>query len=257
MSTPGRDDVAGTAQAPGLSPKVAAALGRYKVMAVVVGLGLLVLTLEVVLHYGFDDDSLAWWSPIHGVLYMLYLVATADLGLIAYETPAREGLVLDEGVIVEIVRPGTGDPVPEGEVGELVVTTLNPDYPLIRFGTGDLSAVLPGPCPTGRTNTRIKGWMGRADQTTKVRGMFVHPGQVAAIVRRFPQVHKARLVVSGEMASDHMVLQVETTETAAGLAHQLSDAIREVTKLRGDVEMVGLGTLPNDGKVIEDARSYR
>jgi phenylacetate-CoA ligase len=170
---------------------------------------------------------------------------------------AREGLVLDEGVIVEIVRPGTGDPVPEGEVGELVVTTLNPDYPLIRFGTGDLSAVLPGMCPTGRTNTRIKGWMGRADQTTKVRGMFVHPGQVAAIAKRFPQVLRARLVVSGEMANDQMVLQVETTETAEGLAQQLADAMREVTKLRGEVQMVAPGTLPNDGKVIEDARSYR
>ncbi|PTT36843.1 AMP-dependent synthetase, partial [Acidovorax sp. HMWF018] len=174
-----------------------------------------------------------------------------------YETSAREGLVLDEGVIVEIVRPGTGDPVPEGEVGELVITTLNPDYPLIRFGTGDLSAVLPGQCPTGRTNTRIKGWMGRADQTTKVRGMFVHPGQIATIARRFPQVQRARLVVSGEMANDQMVLQVETTETAEGLAHQLSDAIREVTKLRGEVQMVPPGTLPNDGKVIEDARSYK
>ena len=182
--------------------------------------------------------------------------ATADLGLIAYETSAREGLVLDEGVIVEIVRPGTGDPVPEGEVGELVVTTLNTDYPLIRFGTGDLSAVLPGDCPTGRTNTRIKGWMGRADQTTKVRGMFVHPGQVAAITKRFPQVQRARLVVTGAMANDQMVLQVETTETAEGLALQLQDAVREVTKLRGEVQMVAPGSLPNDGKVIEDARSY-
>jgi phenylacetate-CoA ligase len=160
-------------------------------------------------------------------------------------------------VIVEIVRPGTGDPVPEGEVGELVVTTLNPDYPLIRFGTGDLSAVLPGQCPTGRSNTRIKGWMGRADQTTKVRGMFVHPGQVASIAKRFPQVQRARLVVSGEMANDQMVLKVETLETAEGLARQLGEAIREVTKLRGDVEMVAPGTLPNDGRVIEDARSYR
>ena len=200
--------------------------------------------------------SLRDWLAERGIhAYQCY--ATADLGLIAYETEAREGLVLDEGVIVEIVRPGTGDPVPEGEVGELVVTTLNPDYPLIRFGTGDLSAVLPGTCPTGRTHTRIKGWMGRADQTTKVRGMFVHPGQVAAIAKRFPQVQRARLVVSGEMANDQMVLRVETTETAEGLAHQLGDAIREVTKLRGDVEMVPPGTLPNDGKVIEDARSYR
>ncbi|WCM87721.1 phenylacetate--CoA ligase family protein [Acidovorax sp. NCPPB 3576] len=200
--------------------------------------------------------SLRDWLAERGVAgYQCY--ATADLGLIAYETSAREGLVLDEGVIVEIVRPGTGDPVPDGEVGELVVTTLNPDYPLIRFGTGDLSAVLPGACPTGRTNTRIKGWMGRADQTTKVRGMFVHPGQVADIVRRFPQVLRARLVVSGEMASDQMLLRVETTETAAGLAVQLAEAMREQTKLRGEVEMVPPGTLPNDGRVIEDARSYR
>ena len=200
--------------------------------------------------------SLRDWLAERGIAaYQCY--ATADLGLIAYETEAREGLVLDEGVIVEIVRPGTGNPVPEGEVGELVVTTLNPDYPLIRFGTGDLSAVLPGTCPTGRTNTRIKGWMGRADQTTKVRGMFVHPGQIAAIAKRFPQVLRARLVVSGEMANDQMVLQVETEETAEGLARQLGDAIREVTKLRGDVQMVAPGTLPNDGKVIEDARSYR
>ncbi|CAN7204630.1 phenylacetate--CoA ligase family protein [Acidovorax sp. Leaf78] len=200
--------------------------------------------------------SLRDWFAERGIAgYQCY--ATADLGLIAYETSAREGLVLDEGAIVEIVRPGTGDPVPEGEVGELVVTTLNPDYPLIRFGTGDLSAVLPGTCPTGRTNTRIKGWMGRADQTTKVRGMFVHPGQIATIARRFPQVLRARLVVSGEMANDQMVLQVETTETAEGLARQLGDAIREVTKLRGDVQMVAPGTLPNDGKVIEDARSYK
>jgi phenylacetate-CoA ligase len=184
--------------------------------------------------------------------------ATADLGLIAYETAAREGLVLDEGVIVEIVRPGTGDPVPDGEVGELVVTTLNPDYPLIRFGTGDLSAVLPGTCPTGRTNTRIKGWMGRADQTTKVRGMFVHPGQVADIAKRFPEVIKARLVVSGEMANDSMTLKVETAGGELdGLQARISDAIRDVTKLRGQVELQTAGSLPNDGKVIEDARSYQ
>ena len=200
--------------------------------------------------------SLRDWFLERGIAgYQCY--GTADLGLIAYETEAREGLVLDENVIVEIVRPGTGDPVPEGEVGELVVTTLNTDYPLIRFGTGDLSAVLPGPCPTGRTNARIKGWMGRADQTTKVRGMFVHPGQVAAIASRFPQVMRARLVVSGEMANDQMVLQVETTETSGGLATQLAEVTREITKLRGEVELVAPGTLPNDGKVIEDARSYR
>ena len=183
--------------------------------------------------------------------------ATADLGLIAYETSAREGLVLDEGVIVEIVRPGTGDPVPEGEVGEIVVTTLNPDYPLVRFGTGDLSAVLPGPCPTGRTNARIKGWLGRADQTTKVRGMFVHPGQVAEIARRFPEVQRARLVVEGEMADDRMTLRLECPSAAEGLTERIGEAIRDVTKLRGTVELVAPGSLPNDGKVIEDARSYR
>lgn len=175
----------------------------------------------------------------------------------AYETSAREGLVLDEGVIVEIVRPGTGDPVPEGEVGEIVVTTLNPDYPLIRFGTGDLSAVLPGHCPTGRTNTRIKGWLGRADQTTKVRGMFVHPGQVAEIARRFPEVQRARLVVEGEMGDDRMTLRLECAAAAQGLAERVAEAIRDITKLRGTVEFVAPGSLPNDGKVIEDARSYR
>ena len=199
--------------------------------------------------------SLRDWLQERGVTaYQCY--ATADLGLIAYETSAREGLVLDEGVIVEIVRPGTGDPVPEGEVGELVITTLNTDYPLVRFGTGDLSAILPGTCPTGRTNVRIKGWMGRADQTTKVRGMFVHPGQVSEVAKRFPQVGKARLVVSGEMASDHMALLVESTETAEGLALQIGDAVREITKLRADIQLVAPGSLPNDGKVIEDMRSY-
>jgi phenylacetate-CoA ligase len=201
--------------------------------------------------------SLRDWFTAHGVdAYQCY--ATADLGLIAYETAAREGLVLDEGVIVEIVRPGTGDPVPEGEVGELVVTSLNPDYPLIRFGTGDLSAVLSGTCPTGRTNTRIKGWMGRADQTTKIRGMFVHPGQVDTIAKRFPEITKARLVVTGEMANDAMTLKVETACSGPdALAVKIGEAIRDVTKLRGDVELVVPGSLPNDGKVIEDARSYK
>ena len=200
--------------------------------------------------------SLRDWLGERGIAaYQCY--ATADLGLIAYETAAREGLVLDEGVIVEIVRPGTGDPVPEGEVGELVVTTLNPDYPLVRFGTGDLSAVLPGTCPTGRTNTRIKGWMGRADQTTKVRGMFVHPGQVAEVVRRLPEVLKARLVVGGEMANDHMTLRLETRSTDPALAERAGEAVRGITKLRGAIEMVAPGSLPNDGKVIEDIRSYQ
>ena len=200
--------------------------------------------------------SLRDWLLARGIAaYQSY--GTADLGLIAYETEARDGLVLDEGVIVEIVRPGTGDPVPEGEVGEVVVTTLNPSYPLIRFGTGDLSAVLAGNCPTGRTNTRIKGWLGRADQTAKVRGMFVHPAQVAEIARRHPQVRRARLVVSGEMANDHMALHVEVEGKPEGLAARLAEAMRDVTKLRGEVALCAIGSLPNDGKVIEDARSYR
>ena len=203
--------------------------------------------------------SLRDWMTEHGVnAYQCY--ATADVGLIAYETSARQGLVLDEGVIVEIVRPGTGDPVPEGEVGELVITSLNPDYPLIRFGTGDLSAILTGTCPTGRTNQRIKGWMGRADQTTKVRGMFVHPGQVAEVVKRFPSALRARLVVQGEMANDSMALHVETTAASsaeAELKAQIAEAIRDITKLRSDVHLVAPGTLANDGKVIEDARSYQ
>ncbi len=194
------------------------------------------------------------WLLARGIAaYQSY--GTADLGLIAYETEARDGLVLDEQVILEIVRPGTGEPVPKGEVGEVVVTTLNPDYPLIRFGTGDLSAVLPGSCPTGRSNTRIRGWLGRADQTAKVRGMFVHPAQVSEIVRRCPEVTKARLVVSGEMADDRMTLEVETVAgDVAGLAERLATHIREVTKLRGEVQLVPVGSLPNDGKVIEDVR---
>ena len=201
--------------------------------------------------------SLRDWFTQQGVAaYQCY--ATADVGLIAYETSAREGLVIDEGVIVEIVRPGTGDPVADGEVGEVVVTVLNPDYPLIRFGTGDLSAILPGLCPTGRTSQRIKGWMGRADQTTKIKGMFVHPGQVAEIVKRFPEVTKARLVVSGEVANDQMALHVETASLAdEGLKGRLSEAVRDVTKLRGEVHLVAQGSLANDGKVIEDARSYQ
>ena len=202
--------------------------------------------------------SLRDWMTAQGVhAYQCY--ATADVGLIAYETSARQGLVLDEGVIVEIVRPGTGDPVAEGEVGELVITSLNPDYPLIRFGTGDLSAILAGSCPTGRTNQRIKGWMGRADQTTKVRGMFVHPGQVAEVVKRFPAVLKARLVVQGEMANDSMTLHAETASNSGteALKAQIAEAIRDITKLRSEVLLVAPGSLTNDGKVIEDARSYQ
>ena len=179
---------------------------------------------------------------------------TADLGLIAYETAAREGLVLDEGVIVEIVRPGTGEPVAEGEVGEVVVTPLNRDYPLVRFGTGDLSAILPGHCPTGRTHTRIKGWMGRADQTAKVRGMFVHASQVADVLKRHAELSRARLVIEGEMANDRMTLRAEAVTRPEGLAAAVAASVRDITKLRCDVQLEVPGTLPNDGKVIEDLR---
>ena len=212
------------------------------------------LTKGLVGGEAFPPSLRDWFTERGMAIYQSY--ATADVGLIAYETVSRDGLVLDEGVIVEIVRPGTGDPDSEGEVGEIVVTVLGPDYPLIRFGTGDLSAVLPGACPTGRTNTRIKGWLGRADQTTKIRGMFVHPGQVAEIVKRFPEVSRARLVVSGEMANDQMKLLVESA-AAQGLSERVAEVVRDVTKLRGDVEVVAPGSLPNDGKVIEDARSYK
>ncbi|WP_414896364.1 phenylacetate--CoA ligase family protein [Roseateles sp.] len=201
--------------------------------------------------------SLRDWFLARGVAaYQCY--ASADLGLIAYETSAREGLVLAEGLIVEIVRPGTAEPLPDGEVGELVVTSFNPDYPLIRFGTGDLSAVLPGRCPTGRSNTRIKGWLGRADQSVKVRGMFVHAAQVAEIMRRFPALGRARLVVEGALAQDRMSLHIEAQAMAAveGLSEQIEATIREVTKLRSEVVWAAPGSLANDGLVIEDARSY-
>jgi len=183
--------------------------------------------------------------------------ATADLGTIAYESAAREGLVIDEGVLVEILRPGTGDPVPPGEVGEVVVTSLfNADYPLIRFGTGDLSAILPGTSPCGRTNLRIKGWMGRADQTTKVKGMFVHPAQVAAILARHPELGRARLVVDNAEGADRMTLVVEVAGNRSSNAEAIVASIREITKLRGEVAFRAPGELPNDGKVIDDVRKY-
>lgn len=192
---------------------------------------------------------------------VLQLYASADLGLIAYESALpdgapTEGMILEESLILEIVRPGTGDPVAAGEVGEVVVTSPNPDYPLIRFGTGDLSAVLAGTSPCGRTNTRIRGWMGRADQTTKVRAMFVTPKQVHEVLRRHPEVLKARLVVEGETGNDRMTLKCEVGEKTGGLVEAIVVSIRDVTKLRGEVELVAPGTLPNDGKVIEDARKY-
>jgi phenylacetate-CoA ligase len=154
------------------------------------------------------------------------------------------------------VRPGTGDVLADGEVGEVLVTTFNADYPLIRFATGDMSAVLPGPCPTGRSNLRIKGWLGRADQTAKVRGMFIHPSQVADVMRRHPEIKRARLVVSGEMANDQLALHIECAALTEGLPAAVAGSVRDITKLRADVVVCGVGSLPNDGKVIEDARQY-
>ena len=182
----------------------------------------------------------------------LQCYATADLGNIAYESSAMEGMILDEHVIVEIVTPGTGDPVPEGEVGEVLVTTLNPDYPLIRFATGDLSAIMPGQSPCGRTNTRIKGWMGRADQTTKVKGMFVRPEQVAELVARHEAVQKVRVIVTREGEQDAMTVQLEA---AGGDPEAYAESVNAILKLRGRVELVAEGSLPKDGVVIEDQRS--
>jgi phenylacetate-CoA ligase len=188
---------------------------------------------------------------------VLQSYASADLGLIAYESEALEGMILDEALILEIVRPGTGEPVAEGEVGEVVITSFNPDYPLIRFGTGDLSAVLPGISPCGRTNTRIRGWMGRADQTTKMKGMFVQPSQVAEIVRRHKEILRARLVVDNPGGTDRMTLQCEIRAAPpAGLAQAVESSIRSITKLRGEVAFRKPGELPNDGRVIEDAKKY-
>jgi phenylacetate-CoA ligase len=187
--------------------------------------------------------------------------ASADLGLIAYESlmpdgTVNEGMIIDERLILEIVRPGTGDPVAPGEVGEVVITSFNKDYPLIRFATGDLSAVLPGTSPCGRTNVRIKGWMGRADQSTKVRAMFVTPRQINDIVRRHPEIARARLVVEGEAGNDRMTLKCEVKERPEHLTEAIVASIRDVTKLRGEVELVASASLPNDGKVIEDLRKY-
>jgi phenylacetate-CoA ligase len=182
--------------------------------------------------------------------------ATADLGLVAYESEALEGMIVSENLIVEIVRPGTGDPVPEGEVGEVVVTTFTREYPLIRFATGDLSAVLPGVSPCGRTNMRIKGWMGRADQTTKVKGMFVHPNQVAEVVKRHPQIVKGRLVVDRKDDNDVMIFQCEAPAGGDDLAGAVGATLQVVCKLKGAVVVVPPGSLPNDGKVIDDIRKY-
>jgi phenylacetate-CoA ligase len=194
-------------------------------------------------------------------LSVMQCYATADLGLVAYESrepdgKVCEGMIGDEGLILEIVRPGTADPVAAGEVGEVVATSFNRDYPLVRFATGDLSAVLAGASPCGRTNLRIKGWMGRADQTTKVKGMFVHPSQVAAVVKPYAEVKRARLIVDTADGQDRMTLHCEVDAPPPGLADRLVATIRDVTKLRGEVSLRRPGELPNDGKVIEDARKY-
>lgn len=205
--------------------------------------------------------SLRKWLQDNGIPHVLQLYASADIGNIAYESETEgqvnPGMILDEELILEIVRPGTGDLVRPGEVGEVVITSFNPDYPLIRFATGDLSAVLDGISSCGRTNTRIQGWMGRADQTTKARGMFIHPSQVAEITKRHPLIRKARMVVSGEMANDVITLHCEAAEpTSSVTASAIINSLRDVTKLRCDVKFMAVGTLPNDGKIIEDARKY-
>ncbi|SDC40415.1 phenylacetate-CoA ligase [Cupriavidus sp. YR651] len=200
------------------------------------------------------------WLQDHGITAR-QMYGTADLGLIAFETDGGDGWVVDEGVLVEIVEPGGTKPMPEGETGEVVVTVLgNGDYPLIRFGTGDLSAIVTDSShrasPCGRTNIRLKGWLGRADQTTKVKGMFVHPGQVADVVRRHPEVRAARLVVTGSVGADTMTLHCDATHDDEGLARAIGESMREVLRLRGEVRFVSAGSLPQDGKVIEDARDY-
>lgn len=194
-------------------------------------------------------------------LSVMQCYATADLGLLAYESCSAdgevcEGMLADEGILLEIVQPGSGDPVPDGEVGEVVVTTFNPDYPLIRFATGDLSAVLPGRSPCGRTNLRIRGWLGRADQTTKVKGMFVHPSQVVEVVKRHPAIGRARLIVDRSEGEDRMTLHCEVEAAPPNLAEAIVATIRELTKLRGEVRWRKPGELPKDGQVIEDARKY-
>jgi len=217
-----------------------------------VGIGCSSLRVASVAGEPFPEEARSWFESRGVQAYQTY--GTADLGLIGYETQAREGLVVDEGVLVEIVTPGGQDPVADGEVGEVVVTTLNSDYPLIRFATGDLSATLSGSCPTGRTNRRIKGWMGRADQSAKVRGLFVHPTQITEMLRRCPQITKARLVISAHESGDRMTLLVEAG--APGLSSgTLQQTLREVTRLRGEVEIVARDSLPADGKLIEDRRT--
>jgi len=190
----------------------------------------------------------------HRGVAVLQCYATAELGVIAYESDARDGMIVNETVIVEIVRPGTSDPMPEGEVGEVVVTSFNPDYPMIRLGTGDLSAVTPGVSPCGRTNARLRGWMGRADQTTKVKGMFVHPKQIAELASRHPELKRLRLVVGREAEQDSMTLLAESVASDAALESAIAANLQSITKLKGIVKLVAPGSLPNDGKIISDER---
>ena len=190
----------------------------------------------------------------HRGVAVLQCYATAELGVIAYESDAREGMIVNETVIVEIVRPGTGDSVPEGEVGEVVVSSFNPDYPMIRLGTGDLSAMMPGVSLCGRTNVRLRGWMGRADQTAKVKGMFVHPKQIAELASRHPELKRLRLVVGREAEQDTMTLLAETAASGAALESAIADNLQSITKLKGAVKLVAPGSLPNDGKIIADER---
>jgi len=194
------------------------------------------------------------WAARGLMAYQCY--ATADLGLIAYESVAAEGLIVDEGLIVEIVRPGTGDALPDGEVGEVVATLFSKEYPLIRFATGDLSAVMAGPSPCGRTNMRLKGWMGRADQTTKVKGMFVHPEQIAQVAKRHREITRARLIVESIAGKDAMTLMCEVDEQDESLKAAITETLQNLCKLKGAVTFVDSGSLPNDGIVIEDKRSY-
>jgi phenylacetate-CoA ligase len=209
--------------------------------------------------------SLRAWFKERGMRSVLQWYGTADLGCVAYETvmhgEVQPGMVLSEDLLLEIVVPGTGEVCAPGDVGEIVITSFNAHYPMIRFGTGDLSKLITAPkghaWADGRTNQRIAGWMGRADQTTKVRGMFVHPGQIAQLAKRFGEIRRARLVVSGTLGQDAMLLRCETDTAHDGLAVQIGEAIRDITKLRGEVELVAPGSLPNDGKIIEDARSYQ
>ena len=190
----------------------------------------------------------------HRGVAVLQCYATAELGVIAYESDARDGMIVNETVIVEIVRPGTGDPVPDGEVGEVVVTSFNPDYPMIRLGTGDLSALMPGVSPCGRTNARLRGWMGRADQTAKVKGMFVHPKQIAELASRHPELKRLRLVVGREAEQDSMTLLAESPTSDAALESAIAANLQSITKLKGIVKLVAPGSLPNDGKIISDER---